>query len=248
MTKNASIALTLSLGLLISGLARANFETEKTLHFNVNKEKIAQGTVQISSLYGSTEDVDPLWPSELDPGDILKLKAGGFLAVKSAYAVKKNIQQINDPKLFNTDNISNFLPRMSVVESAPDGRCVVQTPAPEAPFGLLEPYLRCTLDFRHYPKAQTVAQDKNLGSPAAHTDQSCAEFNMLFERFGSINRYYPLDSHTTAVVSYQLYAIRNKSVIKARFIPGFDLKKRILEQIKSEIESSIKALNRETSK
>ena len=231
--------------LVHASAAQAEFLDENTLHFKVSRDKLARGDVQFSSSYATAEDAARTWPPELDPKKLLEMKdSGNVLTIKAAFIVNKGIRQINDPKLFDTDNVSRIFPQLEVVSVTPSGQCVVETPLPSVPFSGIPSRLRCTLDLRHTPGSTPVSQDANLGTPSAHTEQSCVEFNTLFDGSSAINRYYPIDDRHSLVVSYHTYLLTRTATSKGeRYSFFIDLRKKVADRVKEEIGKFIRAMN-----
>lgn len=231
--------------LLVSPAYAVNFINERSINFKVDVDKLSDGSVQIASRYADPGELAHFWYSDVDPKSLTKEATGKVYVVKAAYIAKKGSSLYSDPKLFETQNLSKVLPQFEIVQAISANQCVVQTPLPSVPFGLLPSHMRCTLSVHHSAQPHNTPADANLGTPVARTEQECAEFNLLFSASTAVNHYYPLDHDRTLVVNYQTYHVTDSAVEKAESLPFFNLQKKLEGQIKDEMQTFIKNFNGE---
>lgn len=235
-----------ALMLLVSLPAHAvDFVGERSINFKVDADKLSNGSVQFASRFATPSELGRVWYSDIDPKSLTKETTGKLYVVKTAYIAKKGSALYSDPKLFETQNLSKVLPQFEVVQTISPNQCVVQTPLPPVPFGLLPSHMRCTLSVHHSTEPHNTPVDSNLGIPVARTEQECAEFNLLFSESTAVNHYYPLDENRTLVVNYQTYHVTDSAIGNANLIPFFNLEKKLEAQVKEEMKTFVKNTNSE---
>jgi hypothetical protein len=227
----------------VSHAFASDFVDEKTLMFTVKQEKLTSGSVQFASSLAAPADAAKFWPAEIDPKDFLKSGSGKVLLVKAAYLVSKSSPQLSEPGFFDTRNFSKILPQLEIVRELSSGQAVVQSPLPPVPFGMLPSHIQCTLEFHQSSHPNAMSSDAGLGAPLIRTDQTCVDFNLLFDGSSNVSYFYPVDAKSTVVINYQTYLVRDSAFEKASAIPFFNLRKKLEGQIKEELKLFIKSMN-----